>query len=429
MALTTQDVQMDAFAGAIAEELIDTAAAVSTLESLKGQSKCLANEMSDLSLVADAAAVMEEITLVKPEAPVLGFFSSGKPLTSSQDLACELLNVNRSSFTVPSILLREEDEEDEDSEATKSDSSYQVGTETENDIVVDQAAAALIGMSEMLADKSGLKRSKSEAKADTRSFPVSVSSRLQSARLSTSCPPSPAVTEANVCVTSGRPSRHAKERTNASITCKAITRDRPQDIHDAHAGRKSREMAGAEPKPRREPTSWTREEKEKFAVILQEHGKDWALLHESLPSKSLTQIKTYFQNSKARSRLPTLDKLLNVVRNDGANRKRKADELESTRRDAELALLVNHKVRGHVASPELDSVTHKEDTLLGPALVSGTAGVGVDILAYAARFGTFSGQTADQDSLSMNGMQHVRQMVSANTYAQVLTETSCCRTS
>lgn len=374
--------------------------------------------MSDLSLVADAAAVMDEMTLVKPDTPTRNLFSSGKSMTTSQDLACELLKVNRSNFTISSTLLREV--EDEDSEATKSDGSYQVGTEVETDIVVDQAAAALIGMSAMLADKSELKRSMSEAKVDTKLSPVSVFSRSQSARIPIICPPYHAVTEANLYLTSGRSARQAKERVNATISCKATTRDRPQDMHDVHIGRKGRETAGGEPKPRREPTSWTQEEKEKFAVILQEHGKDWALLHESFPSKSLTQIKTYFQNSKARSRLPGLDKLLTVVRNDGANRKRKVDEFESTRRAAEVALPVKQNVRGNAAPHELDCATQKVDTLVGSTLVSGTAGVGVDILAYPARFGTFSGQPVDQDSLSMNEMQHlVRQMVSTNTYGQV----------
>jgi len=414
MLLMRQDVQMDASAGVIAEDLIDTAAAVSTLESLKEQQpRCLPNDMSDLSLVADAAAVMEEITLVKPECPTLDLFSNTKSLTTSQDLACELLKVNRS--TVPSTLLRKEDEED--SEATKSDDSYQLATEAETDIVVDQAAAALVGMSEMV---SGLKRSKSEVKVDTKSSPISVFSRSQSARLPTSSPPLHAVTEANLCLTSARTVRHSKERVNATTYCKPTTRDRPQDMQDAHTGRKGRETAGGEPKPRREPTSWTQEEKEKFAVILQEYGKDWALLHESLPSKSLTQIKTYFQNSKARSRLPASDKLLTGARSDSANRKRKADDYESTRRAAELALPVKQKVRGSVALPELDSTSEKEDTLLGSASVSGIAGVGADILAYAARYGTFPGQPGDQDTLSMNGMQHLaRQRVSANSYAQV----------
>ncbi|KAG0596168.1 hypothetical protein M758_UG230500 [Ceratodon purpureus] len=402
--------EMHGSAGVVAEERMDTVSAVNTLESLKEQSKLLANDMSDLSLVADAAAAMEEITLVKPEVPTLDLFSSGKSMTSSQGLACELLKVNQSNFTVLSTLLSEE--EDEDSEATKSDGSYHVGIEAETDIVVDQAAAALIGMSEMLTVKSGLKRSKSEAKVETKSSPISIFSRSQSARLPTSYPPSHAVTEANFCLASGRAARHAKERMSSLIACKAFNRDRTQDMHDAYAGTKGRETAGGEPKPRREPTSWTQEEKETFSVILQAHGKNWALLDESLPSKSLTQIKTFFQNSKARSRLPASDKLLTVVRNDVANRKRKADEFDSTRR------AVKQKVRGILAPPELDSCTQKGDSRLGSASVTGTTIVGVDILAYAARFGAFPGQLADQDS-SMNGMQHlVRQVTSPNTYSQ-----------
>ena len=55
-----------------------------------------------------------------------------------------------------------------------------------------------------------------------------------------------------------------------------------------------------EVKTRREPTSWTQEEKTKFNDVLKVHGRNWDRLQESLPSKSLTQIKTYFQNSKAK---------------------------------------------------------------------------------------------------------------------------------
>lgn len=247
---------MDGSAGAIAEELIDTAAAVSTLESLKVQSRCLQNDMSDLSLVADAAAVMEEIKQVKPECATLDLFSNCKSMTSSQDLACELLKVNQS--TISSTVLKNDDEED--SEATKSDDSYQMGTEAETDIVVDQAAAALVGMSEMI---SGLKRSKSEAKVDTKSSPVSVFCRSQSARLPTASPPLHAVTEANLCLTSARTARQSKERVTATNLYRTATRDRPQDMQEVHTGRKGRDTAAGEPKARREPTSWTQEEKEK----------------------------------------------------------------------------------------------------------------------------------------------------------------------
>ncbi|XP_024387952.1 uncharacterized protein [Physcomitrium patens] len=419
---SAEDMQMDSSAGVLAhsvEELSDTAAAVSTLESLKVQSKCLTNDMSDLSLVADAAAVMEEITLEKSECTAQDLFSNEKSLTQSEELAHELLKVDPSNCTVLPARIRQEEEND--SEATKSDDSYQVGAETESDIVVDQAAAALLGMSEMSADAPGLKKSKSEAKICTKSSPVSVFSRSQSARLPTSSPPSHSVMEVNLSLTSERNSRQLKERVNPTVSCKPTTRERPQDMLDAHTGRKSREVVGGEPKPRREPTSWTQEEKEKFAVILQEHGKDWALLHESLPSKSLTQIKTYFQNSKARSRLPASDKLLNVARSDVGNRKRKADEFDSTRKAAELALPLKQKVRGNVAPPEFDNSNHKEDSLLGSSSVSGTAGVGVDILPYAARFGSFPSQPVGQDTLNINGMHSVRQMPTSN-YSQGTTQ-------
>ncbi|XP_024380079.1 uncharacterized protein [Physcomitrium patens] len=407
--------QMDASAGVVGhsvDELSDTAAAVSTLERLKEQSKCFANDMSDLSLVADAAAAMEEMSLMKSESPSRDF-SNNKQLLEIAELAHEHLKVEPSNIAA----IRQEGEDD--SETTKSDDSCQVDTQAEIDIVVDQAAAALLGMSETLVDNSGLKRSKSEAKVGTRTSPVSVFSRSQSARLSTSSPPLHAVFETNVCLTSGRNSRQAKERVNSTTSCKPTTRDRPQDMQDAQSGRKGKDTGGGEPKLRREPTSWTQEEKEKFAVILQEHGKDWTLLHQSLPSKSLTQIKTYFQNSKARSRLPAVVKLMNVVRRDGGSRKRKAEGYESSRKAAELGPPFKQKVRANAASHEFDDTTQEEDNLFRSASVSGGTGVGVDILAYAARFGTYPGQPINQDTLSMNGMQHLaRPMPTSNTYVQ-----------
>ncbi|KAJ7517145.1 hypothetical protein O6H91_21G012000 [Diphasiastrum complanatum] len=85
---------------------------------------------------------------------------------------------------------------------------------------------------------------------------------------------------------------------------------------------------GGETRNRREATSWAQDEKEIFAETIKKHGKDWAVLRESLPSKSLTQIKTYFQNSKA--------KLGYALDNTGSgssqaicSRKRKADDSDT----------------------------------------------------------------------------------------------------
>jgi hypothetical protein len=81
----------------------------------------------------------------------------------------------------------------------------------------------------------------------------------------------------------------------------------------------SRSSTGGEFKPRREPTSWTQDE-ETFAEILRNRGKDWRLLHESLPSKSLTRIKTYFQNSKAKLGFPTTEGMGNTGGRRGGHR-------------------------------------------------------------------------------------------------------------
>lgn len=416
------------------EELLETATAVSTLESLKERSIILATDMSDLSLVADAAAVMEENALMNPESHLVELpLSCQRSTTADQANSLEEKQepekVDSPSFIDATAVMskefemEKEKEEEDDSEATRSDDGYQVAPEAENDIVVDQAAAALVGMSGMFKDKEDLKRTKSDVKPDPRSSPVSVFARSHSAHMPNISPPLfRAVSQANLTISSGKNERQSKEKINVTIQSKPSTRDRNSDVHDSYVGRKGKDVAGGEAKPRREPTSWTQEEKEKFAAILQEHGKDWAMLHDNLPSKSLTQIKTYFQNSKARSRLPTSDKLVNVVRTGTANRKRKAEEFETSRKGAELAIPVKQKTRASVVSPEVDTSPPKEDTAVGATTVPGTSAMGVDILAYAARFGAYPGQPVDQDLLSMSGIQNlVRQVASANAYVQQVT--------
>ncbi|XP_057828336.2 uncharacterized protein LOC131039563 isoform X2 [Cryptomeria japonica] len=83
---------------------------------------------------------------------------------------------------------------------------------------------------------------------------------------------------------------------------------------------------GGESKPRREATSWTQDEKEKFVEIYKKHGRDWSLLQENLPSKSLTQIKTYFQNSKAKLGLTATE---GIQSRSAPNRKPKMDDSDS----------------------------------------------------------------------------------------------------
>jgi nuclear receptor co-repressor 1 len=95
----------------------------------------------------------------------------------------------------------------------------------------------------------------------------------------------------------------------------------------------SRSSTGGEVKPRREPTSWTQDE-ETFAEILRNHGKDWRLLHESLPSKSLTQIKTYFQNFKAKLGFPTTEDMGNTGGRGGGTYEQKAEDSDTNSNNA-----------------------------------------------------------------------------------------------
>ncbi|KAL3700829.1 hypothetical protein R1sor_018851 [Riccia sorocarpa] len=109
----------------------------------------------------------------------------------------------------------------------------------------------------------------------------------------------------------------------APVTCQPAPQAAPVRERGARVN------AAGEFKPRREPTSWTQEEKEKFAEIIRKHGKDWALLDESLPGKSMTQIKTYFQNSKAKLGFLSGDGLASSGTRS-CNRKRKTEESDTS---------------------------------------------------------------------------------------------------
>ncbi|KAH7416137.1 hypothetical protein KP509_14G077400 [Ceratopteris richardii] len=82
-------------------------------------------------------------------------------------------------------------------------------------------------------------------------------------------------------------------------------------------------------KTRKEPTSWTQEERQKFVEVLRLHGKNWERLCECLPGKSLTQIKTYFQNSKGKlGFIPEGN--VNSNGRVGAPKKRRVDDSDSS---------------------------------------------------------------------------------------------------
>lgn len=187
-----------------------------------------------------------------------------------------------------------------------------------------------------------------------------------------------------------------------------------------HNAQQARERVGrvgsGETKPRREPTSWTQEEKEKFADIIRNHGKDWTRLHDCLPAKSLTQIKTYFQNSKAKLGLLNPEGL-NISGGRGAgSRKRKADDSDTSSNNVGSLTIGNELKSGSVLPTDVDVASQKVNSAMAalPSLAAtmsmGTSPVGIDNLAYSL----FGPRMEDP----MTVQKFIRQMCNANGFAQ-----------
>jgi hypothetical protein len=72
----------------------------------------------------------------------------------------------------------------------------------------------------------------------------------------------------------------------------------------------SLELAAPTPKrgaaARINTSHWTDEEKAKFKALLQVHGKDWKALASGIPSKTVNQIKNFFQNYRTKLKLDEL---------------------------------------------------------------------------------------------------------------------------
>lgn len=283
---------------------------------------------------------------------------------------------------------------DEDSEAAKGDRSPGDSPKVEVEAVVDQAAAALVKISNMLSDQQEVKLSPYIiVKPEPGSPQVATSASTDSASL----PP----------VASTLPhSASTVFSTTASIHNVQQTREKP-----------GRVGPGGEIKPRREPTSWTQEEKEKFAEIIRKHGKDWTRLHDCLPAKSLTQIKTYFQNSKAKLGLLTPDGLNNPGGRGTGSRKRKADDSDTSSNNVGSLTPMNQQKAGSMSSPDVDVTPLKVNPVMAappsmPATMTmGTTPVGAESLAYA-----LFGPRIDQDPMSVQ--KFIRQMCSTGGFAQ-----------
>lgn len=145
---------------------------------------------------------------------------------------------------------------------------------------------------------------------------------------------------------------------------------------------KDKIVKATEVKARREPTSWTQEEKEKFVDILKVHGKNWDLLCKSLPAKSLIQIKTYFQNSKAKLGLGS-DGVVNNPGRAGSSWKRKVDDSDSSSNAGSAGQMISQK-----ASVSSDDGSLKvSPSILAPSGGSGSNMLSAEALAYANIFG------------------------------------------
>lgn len=145
---------------------------------------------------------------------------------------------------------------------------------------------------------------------------------------------------------------------------------------------KDKGVKATEVKARREPTSWTQEEKEKFVEILKVHGKNWDLLCKSLPAKSLIQIKTYFQNSKAKLGLGS-DGVVNNPGRAGSSWKRKVDDSDSSSNAGSAGQMISQK-----ASVSSDDGSLKvSPSILAPSGGSGSNMLSAEALTYANIFG------------------------------------------
>lgn len=159
-----------------------------------------------------------------------------------------------------------------------------------------------------------------------------------------------------------------------------------------------------ETRTRREPTSWTQEEKDTFIDIIRKYGRDWTLLNESLPAKSLTQIKTYFQNSKAKLGLAH-EGTMNGSGRGSVSRKRKPDDSDSSSNAGSGGQIAPQQVAMHTNEGSIKVSSNMLGPNSGTSEVLGGNMVGVEALAYATLFGRNSAQGLD-DSISTQKLFH-----------------------
>ncbi|KAJ7528486.1 hypothetical protein O6H91_15G005500 [Diphasiastrum complanatum] len=214
--------------------------------------------------------------------------------------------------------------------------------------------------------------------------------------------------------------------TNSSSTCPDV----PQK------GKCSKVLVGGEAKLRREPACWTPEEKEKFVAIIRKHGKSWSLLQESLPAKSLTQIKTYFQNSKAKLGY-RLTELIGNKADKVSSRKRKADDSDTSSNAGSVGQVSQHSssyfLEDGVLKSSVVGMNLTASTVLGTAMPSvgqtdrdltSIKGIQITQQVSSGGFASKSATFTEQEPASVSGTQINPHMFSSSCASQGLMPTS-----
>ncbi|KAH8957836.1 hypothetical protein BDL97_07G111900 [Sphagnum fallax] len=353
-----------------------------------------ASKVAAQAIVIGEAVVLEESSTTKPEASTSTSIITGCTLLEPTDQAvkveqCEEVCATQSIARVPGFATSGIPNEERDSESTKIDVLQPLSV-MDGETMMEQAAATLEKCTEMLAE---CQEPKGNQNIDVKPEPGSPQVAT-SANTDSSCLPPLALSAAQ----------------STSVVLSTTV-----PIHSAQQFKEKLVRAGAagDAKPRREPTSWTQDEKDKFAEIIRKHGKDWTRLHECLPAKSLTQIKTYFQNSKAKLGLVPSDGAVNSAGRGIGSRKRKADDSDTSSNNVgSVVAPINQHKAGSLLPPDVEIASQKMNPVMVPLPSMGTNAASADHLTYPRLGGQQMGQAIDQDSMSIQKL--IQQMCSAN---------------
>ncbi|CAK9276664.1 unnamed protein product [Sphagnum jensenii] len=353
-----------------------------------------ASKVAAQAIVVGEAVVLEESSTTKPEASTSTSIITGCTLLEPTDQTvkveqCEEVCATQSIARVPGFATSGIPNEERDSESTKIDVLQPLSV-MDGETMMEQATATIEKSTEMLAERQEPKGNQNiDVKPEPGSPQVATSANTDS-----SCLPPLALSAAQ----------------STSVVLSTTV-----PIHSAQQFKEKLVRAGAagDAKPRREPTSWTQDEKDKFAEIIRKHGKDWTRLHECLPAKSLTQIKTYFQNSKAKLGLVPSDGAVNSAGRGIGSRKRKADDSDTSSNNVgSVVAPINQHKAGPLLPPDVEIASQKMNPVMVPLPSMGTNAASADHLTYPRLGGQQMGQAIDQDSTSIQKL--IQQMCSAN---------------